>query len=368
MKSQLNNLTSRIKTTNIFILNVILMNYQFEKMNFNKNIIILSLFFFLLSCKSNQKKEIYTSIQGETMGTYYNIKYKSDIDLKPQIDKELIRINDELSTYIPTSTISKFNKAEKGIKIDKSDLWKNIIKAKKINTYSNGFYDPTVMPLVNYWGFGYKGHKKIKSIDSVKINKLLESVGFEKIEMINIGTDSINLIKKTDGLQLDLSSIAKGYGVDMIGNLIKEKGIKDYLVEIGGEIVCSGLSPSDKNWIIGINTPEEKASINDLILKKQLYNKALATSGNYRNFYSVNGNKYSHTINPKTGFPERSNLLSSTIIANDCMTADALATACMAYGLENSIKMISQLDSIEACFIYLDDNKDMKVYMSDGFK
>ena len=344
------------------------MNYQLEKMNFNKNIIILSLFFLLLSCKSNEKKEVYTTIQGETMGTYYNLKYKSDIDLKPQIDEELIRINDELSTYIPTSTISKFNKSENGITIAKSDLWENIIKAKEILTLSNGYYDPTVMPLVNYWGFGYVGHEKVKYIDSLKINKLLEHVGFEKIEMTNNGTDSINLIKQTNDLQIDLSSIAKGYGVDKIGNLIKEKGINDYLVEIGGEVICSGLSPSNKNWVIGVNTPDEKASVNELILKKQLYNRALATSGNYRNFYSVNGNKYSHTINPKTGFPERSNLLSSTIVANDCMTADALATACMAYGLENSIKMISKLDSIEACFIYLDDKMEMKVYMSDGFE
>jgi len=218
------------------------------------------------------------------------------------------------------------------------------------------------MPLVNYWGFGYTGHKKPDSIDSTIINKILTKVGFDKIELIIVNKDSILVKKKIPGVQLDFSSIAKGYGVDVIGRLIRDTGTNDYLVEIGGEIVTSGLSPSGKKWVVGINTPRDNAKTNDLILDIDISDKALATSGNYRNFFDINGHKYSHTINPKTGFPQRSNLLSVSIITKDCMTADALATACMVSGFKWSKDIIENNDSIQGILIYLNNNKEMKVF------
>ncbi len=332
-------------------------------MKFNINFIITVLFFSLLSCSNKNKIPQYKSISGKTMGTFYHIKYKGNIDLKNKIDSALIEINNELSTYIDTSTITAFNKSDTGIVISKtSGFWQNIVKAKNIYNISNGYYDPTVMPLVNYWGFGYTGHKKPDKIDSSKIKKILLSVGFDKVELINLKTDSIFVKKKNPYVQLDFSSIAKGYGVDKIGELIHAQGNNNYLVEIGGEIVSSGISPSGKKWTVGINTPSENASITDLLLDIEISDKALATSGNYRNYYDINGHKYSHTINPKTGFPERSNLLSVSIITKDCMTADALATACMVSGLDWAKDIIEKNDSIQGILIYLDNNKEMKVF------
>ncbi|HHH52115.1 MAG TPA: FAD:protein FMN transferase, partial [Bacteroidetes bacterium] len=320
------------------------------------------LFLFFASCSSNTGKVKYTSLEGKTMGTYYHIKYKGSKNLKGEIDKKLIKINNELSTYIDSSTISLFNKSDSGIVVDKGDFWKNFSKAKEIYEISNGKYDPTVMPLVNYWGFGYSGHRKPDKVDSLKINKILNTVGLDKIKVIKLNNDSFYLKKSIPEIELDFSSIAKGYGVDQIGKLILDNGIADFLVEIGGEIICSGSSPSGKKWVVGINTPKDNAAINEIMLNISLQNKALATSGNYRNFYDINGHKYSHTINPKTGFPEQSNLLSASIITGDCMTADAMATACMVSGYEWSKKLIESNDSINGILIYLDNNKNMKTY------
>lgn len=333
-------------------------------MNFCFRICILFIIVFH-SCKNDNILIKYSTLQGKTMGTYYNITYKGTQDIQKDIDQELQRVNNKLSTYIPTSTISKFNKSIDGIKVPKKDLFVNVQKAKELYSLSNGYYDPSVMPLVNYWGFGYTGHEKVTSIDSFKIDSLIKFIGFDKINFVPISIDSIFLHKRNKQVQLDLSSIAKGYGVDQIAKLLEENNIKDYLVEIGGEVYCSGLSPKGKKWVLGVNTPKENAATNEIILKKELSNQAMATSGNYRNFYNANGNKYSHTINPKTGFPERSNLLSATIITSDCMTADAFATACMVSGLKWSKKIIENTDSIQGILIYLNNNNKMEVWQKD---
>ncbi len=326
------------------------------------NILFFLLLLLVFSCKNEPKTINYTSIHGNTMGTTYHITYKGKVNLKKEIELELNRINNELSTYIPTSTISRFNQSDSGLVIDKKYLYNNILKARKIYDLSDGYYDPTVMPLVNYWGFGYKGHKKISKVDSNKIDSIVKYVGFDKITQEKHSEDSVFLKKNNKNVQIDLSSIAKGFGVDKIAELIQSKGIIDYLVEIGGEIYCSGVSSSGKKWVLGINTPKENAPTTELILKKSLTDKAMATSGNYRNFYNVDGHEYSHTINPKTGFPERSNLLSVSIITSDCMTADALATACMVSGYDWSKNILEKTDSIEGILIYLNNDKKMKVW------
>ncbi len=309
----------------------------------------------------------YIYVTGETMGTTYNIKYNSKENFQKEIDKELKRINDEVSTYIPASTISKFNTSNSGIVVDSSDFYINLIKAMEVYKLSDGYYDVTVMPLVNYWGFGYTGHEDVEKIDSNEVKELLKRVGSEKIKITSQGKGKILVQKIKKEVQLDFSSIAKGYGVDKIGELLAKKGIKDYMVEIGGEVVSSGKSPRGTEWVIGINTPSESASPQDVILEVEISGKGLATSGNYRNFHNNAGKKYGHTINPKTGYPEQSNLLSASIIADDCMTADALATACMASGLNKSKEIIKKLNNVEACFIYTNDNGEFQVYKTPGF-
>jgi len=334
----------------------------------NINIILATtiLFFTISACKNEKTSVNYIDLHGKTMGTTYNIKYKSTINLKKEIDDELVRINNQLSTYIKSSTISKFNQSDTGIIINKGDLWISIVNAKNIFELSNGFYDPTIMPLINYWGFGYTGHNKRENIDSVVIDSILEFIGFDKINIINQGHGNIYLKKENSKVQIDLSSIAKGYGVDKIGEILKSKNINNYLVEIGGELSCSGLSPSNKEWTIGVNTPSYNLSVSEFIIQKKLSNKAMATSGNYRNYYNVKGKKYGHTINPKSGFPESSNLLSATIITNNCMTADALATACMVSGLTWSKNMINKIDSIDGILIFSNMDNEMEVWKKNS--
>lgn len=322
----------------------------------------------LLSCNNSKNiSQPYIYLSGETMGTTYNIKYNGKKNFQKEIDNELKRVNDEVSTYISTSTISKFNTSTDGIIVDSTDFYINLIKAMEVYKLSDGYYDVTVMPLVNYWGFGFTGHEDVEKIDSNAVRELLKKVGSQNISIIAKGNGKFLIQKANRGVQLDFSSIAKGYGVDKIGELLAKQGIKDYMVEIGGEVVSSGKSPRGTEWVIGINTPTETASPQDVLIEVEISGKGLATSGNYRNFHNSSGKKYGHTINPKTGFPEQSNLLSSTIIADNCMTADALATACMASGLNKSKEMIKKLNNIEACFIFTNEKGEFQVFKTPGF-
>lgn len=336
-------------------------------MQIYKNLYLFSLIL-LLSCNNSLNiSQSYTYITGETMGTTYNIKYNSKENFQKEIDLELKRINNEVSTYIPGSTISKFNTSTSGITVDSTDFFINLLKAIEVYKLSDGYYDVTVMPLVNYWGFGYTGHENVEKVDSNEIKELLKKVGSGMISIVPKGKNNFLIQKSNKEVQLDFSSLAKGYGVDKIGELLAKKGVNDYMVEIGGEVVSSGKSPRGTEWVIGINTPSETASPQDVIIEVEISGKAVATSGNYRNYHENSGKKYGHTINPKTGFPEQSNLLSASIIANDCMTADALATACMASGLEKSKELIKKLNNIEACFIYINDKGEFQIYKTTGF-
>ncbi len=337
-------------------------------MRISKHIFLVVIVIYFTSCKDKTVSLHDYYLQGQTMGTSYNIKYRGEKNLQKEIDEELLVVNNRLSTYIPTSTISKFNQSEKGIAIDKSYFWDNVVGASKIYEISKGLYDPTVMPLINYWGFGYKENGISDKVDSFKVDSILSFVGFDKIKLVEINGDSVFVEKKFKETELDFSSIAKGYGVDKVSELLESNKVQNYMVEIGGELRCRGLSPSNNPWTVGINTPKEGASLEDLILKKKLHDEAMATSGNYRNFYEMNGRTYSHTINPRTGFPERSKLLSATVTSKNCMMADAIATACMVSGLEVSKKIISEFENTEVCLIYLDDDMRMQIYYSEGFK
>ena len=307
---------------------------------------------------------IYHVVEGETMGTYYRINYSDTLDFKLEFDSILLEINMEVSTYIPASSISKFNTGENGMVLEQGVFLDNYLLSKKIYQKSDGYYDPTIMPLVNYWGFGYSGKNQVMNIDSIQILEITSYVGLDKISETKTET-GIELIKSNPKIELDFSSVAKGYAVDIIADFLKSKGIHNYLVDIGGEMSIKGLNPRGNAWSIGINTPKEGGSMTESIDYISLSDHGIATSGNYRNYYEINGRKVSHTINPKSGFPERSNLLSVTIIAPTCAEADAMATACMVMGLEKASKMIGQESSLDACFVYTEEGEFQVKYLNN---
>lgn len=311
----------------------------------------------------------YIKLRGETMGTYYAVTYRDSLerDLKSSIDSLLFALNLEVSTYIDTSVISRFNQTAEGMNFTGKELHfiQNLIKSREIYALSDGAFDPTVMPLVNYWGFGYSGKDKVNQVDSLEVSRLKSLVGLSAL----IGLDTMGpgrLSKPKPEVQLDFSAIAKGHGVDLVGMYLRSQGIVDFLVDIGGESLASGKSPRNGAWRIGINIPLEEAAVNALYSSLELTDRAMATSGNYRNLYEVNGVKYSHTINPRTGYPERRRLLSASIIAEDCMTADALATTCMVIGVEKAKELIGSLSGVDAYLIFSAEDGTMTDWSSPG--
>lgn len=263
------------------------------------------------------------------------------------------------STYEPESTISKVNRNEP-VKLG-PEFISCFERAMEISEITNGAFDITAGSLINAWGFG-PGEKEKMTPEIVESLKQL--TGFKKIQIKN---KKIN--KGNPNIKIDMNAISKGFTSDLIANFLKEKGCKNYMVEIGGEVVASGENAKQKIWTIGISKPDEDlmVSTTDLQAKLQLPNKAMATSGNYRNFYVDDGKKYAHTIDPKSGYPVQHSLLSATVVANNCMTADAYATAFMVLGLDLGIEIARFVPEIEIFFIYADDNGNNQVYMSENF-
>jgi len=330
--------------------------------------LMLCFVLFFTNCKQANSPTVsaYRTLTGKTMGTTYMVKYSDHFatDYQAEIDVLLKEVNQYLSTYIPDSYISLFNKDKTGVQLPNSatgHFSRVFNSAKFIYQKTNGAFEPTVMPLVNYWGFGYTEKKAVTSADEEKISQLMQSIGFDKVNR-----DGGQYSKKHPDTQLDFSAIAKGYGVDVIAELLDSKGIQNYVVEIGGEVRAKGKNDRNAWWLTAINTPDSKAKLNDFKAKVSLKNNALATSGNYRNFYEVDGKKYAHTINPKTGYPEKNTLLSASIFAKDCMTADAYATACMVMGLDKAYKLISADSDLEGYFIYSDDKGEMQIKQTSG--
>ena len=340
-----------------------------------------SLFLFLIfvsACNSidQQSALSYVITHEHVMGTAYRITYADslDRDLQADIENLLSEINQEVSTYIDSSTISRFNQSETGIYLgyvmDPDDppernrhFLANFVTAQSVYKTSGGAFDPTVMPLVNYWGFGYAEKKAHTGNDTLVIDSLMGFIGFDRVTLQN------DTLRKSDpGVQLDFSAIAKGYAVDAAGRLLEGKGIRHYLVDIGGEIRAKGKNAKGNIWKIGINIPEEAASLTAIQTALPLDNRSVATSGNYRNFYEVDGVKYSHTISPKTGFPERNTLLSASVFAAECMIADAYATAFMVMGVDSAYELANRLPGIEAYFIYSLEAGLMDVKYTDGLE
>ncbi len=307
-----------------------------------------------------KKKNEYIDNEGFIHGTTYHISYDAPTDLHSKIRTVMRAVDASLSIYEKKSLISKINNNEPDVEVD--TLFVAVFdKAIEISEKTDGAFDITVAPFVNAWGFGFKNKEKV---DSMLIDSLKNYVGFEKVKIKNN-----RLIKSNPQTILDVSAIAKGFSVDQVSEYLDSENIANYMVEIGGEVRTKGMNPYGKLWRIGIDKPVDDPAaknreIQEVVL---LENLAVATSGNYRSFYFENGKKYAHTINPKTGFPVRHSLLSASVFAKDCMTADAFATAFMVLGIDKSMKIVIKNKNIEAYFIFEKDGKTA-TWSSDGVK
>jgi thiamine biosynthesis lipoprotein len=319
------------------------------------------LVFVVWKYRESQKPDLVT-LQGTTMGTIgYTVKYlaKSSGNYQPEIDSILEDFNQSLNHYRPESEVSKFNRDS--VFVFTSPYFYSVLKrSREVFEKSDGAFDPTISPLINAWGFG-PGKKE--NPDSARIDSLRLIIYFHNIEF-----DTEKVWKKKKGIQLDFSAIAKGQGVDVIVEFLQSKGIENIFVEIGGEVRCTGKNDKGEEWIIGIVDPRTELTHTEMFGTVFLDNKSMATSGNYYNYFEQNGRRIVHTINPATGYPEISNLLSASVIANHCMTADAYATAFMVMGLEKSISMIENDETLDAILIYSKSDGSLDYYASDGIK
>ena len=299
----------------------------------------------LILNESKQEQPQYRTAQGLVFGTRYNVTYLYNADLQPDIDHTLALVDSALSMFNAESTISAVNRSE-SIQVTDTMFLKVYRRAMEISAMTGGAFDITVAPAVNAWGFGFKHAENIRQ---ATIDSLMEITGYHKIH------EQDGLITKDDPrIMLDCSAIAKGFGSDMVAAMFRSKGINDFMVEIGGEIVVAGHNPKGNLWGIGISKPvDDSLSINnELQTVIKVSDIAMATSGNYRNFYVKNGRKYAHTIDPHTCMPVSHSLLSATVLAADCATADALATSMMVMGLDSAQALLSRHPEFQAYLIY----------------
>ncbi len=310
---------------------------------------------------SNTPETDSIEINGFAQGTTYHIAYISNTgeNFQRSIDSLLIEIDNSLSTYNKKSIITSFNNADSVCEVDK--MFMDVFnRSKKVYRETDGAFDPTVAHLVNAWGFGFKN---LANTDSSTIDSLLQFVDFDAITI-----EKNTAIKTNKNLMLDFNAIAQGYSVDVIASFLSDKGIDNYMVEIGGEVKARGKNKDNKLWRIGIDKPTENQTERTLEAVANLNNKALATSGNYRKFYEKDGIKYSHTLNPKTGYPVQHSLLSATVITDNCALADAYATVFMVVGLEKAKEILNQKKNLQAVLIFENEKKELETFISEDLK
>lgn len=352
-----------------------------------KNIIKASLLlggFFVLGCSNlptgDAIQSEYLKVSGYAQGTTYTVIYSDSLqhDFARSIDSVLVRFDSSLSTYKPNSIVSRFNTSDSGVDIDL--VFKRMIgHAFYVYKLSEQTFDPSINPLLSYWGFNKELIENPDTIDEIRIVELLSLKGFDKLEFIygegiTYPIDQLQFssyagggfLKKPKNLEVNFNAIAQGFSVDLIGEFLKIKGVKNYMVEVGGEANVLGVNQDGNPWRLGVDKPifnkerELQAVVN-------LAEGALATSGNYRKFYVKDGKKYAHTINPKTGFPVEHNLLSATVLAPSCWMADGIATACMVNGVEWTKEFADSNSDVEVFLIY-DVDGTITTYSSIGMK
>ncbi len=302
--------------------------------------------------------------RGEALGTTYNIIYlgNAKLDFQAEIDSVFTVVNKSLSTYIPDSDISRINRGDSLVVVDR--MFQEVFElSRKVHKQTKGYFDPTVGTLVNAWGFG-PGEQI--SMDSLTVDSLLQYVGFNKVSI----SPQNRVIKQNPNIYFDFNAIAKGYAIDRLAVMLDNKGIENYLVEVGGEVVAKGINlEKEKPWVVGIDDPQAEMG-RQMKLLINMSDRALASSGNYRKYRvdSISGKKYVHTIDPISGYTKNSNTLGVTILANDCATADAYATAFMAMDLHEAFKVINYNKDLEAYIIYLDEKGVTQEFLTKGFK
>ncbi|UKK56316.1 FAD:protein FMN transferase [Prevotella communis] len=289
----------------------------------------------LVSCAQKE----YRQNSNFVFGTIYNITYQSDKDLQQEIETELMKVDGEFSMFNPQSTVARINSGDSTV--ERSEMFNEIYQlAQTVNRETDGAFDITVAPLVNAWGFGFK-HEQLPTPEQV---------------------DSLLQLRN----QMDFSAIAKGYGCDVVARLLESHGIHNYMVEIGGEVVVSGKNAKGDDWHIGITKPtDDSLSVEgEMQTVLSITDHAMATSGNYRNFYYQGGRKYAHTIDPRTGYPVQHSLLSATVLADNCATADAYATSFMVLGVEGAKAVLARHPELMAYLIYADEKGQLATWAS----
>lgn len=306
------------------------------------------------------KKQEYFFNEGGAQGTSFHITYQANQSFSEEIDSVLKAFDMSLSAWEPNSILSRINRNDSTVIADEM-VCEVFNKALEVNKASDGMFDITVGPLVKAWGFYNKTHAVH---DSARILQLLKFVGMDKVHLLGG-----KIIKESDSIILDVNAIAQGYSVDVVSKFLEKQNIKNYCVEIGGELKAEGKNPKGNKWRVGIDKPIDGSMTPGAELQTiiELHNKAMATSGDYRKFIIENGIKYAHHLNPKTGYPAKNTLLSATIITNDCITADAYGTACMVLGLEKSVGLLKE-KGLDGYLIYSDDNGKLQTYITENLK
>lgn len=307
-----------------------------------------------------KKQPPFRTNEGMVFGTIYKITYQHNDDLQNEIKAAMMEVDNSLSPYNPNSIITRINHNEDTVLNEHFLHVFNL--AQQISTETEGAFDITVAPLVNAWGFGFK-HSI--DIDPNVIDSLRQFVGYQKIKL-----EDGKIVKEDARTMLDCSAIAKGYGVDRVARLLDQKGVQHYMVDIGGEVVLKGKNPRMKTWRIGINKPvEDSLSVNqELQTILEVSGVGMATSGNYRKFYYKDGKRYAHTIDPRVGTPVQHNILSATVIAKDCTTADAYATAFMVMGLEEAKAFCEAHPELHAYFICDGEGDSYEIFATPGME
>jgi thiamine biosynthesis lipoprotein len=311
-----------------------------------------------------------TVLNGRTMGTTYQVKIVSRPwqvpgDLGRMIDRQLSAINQSMSTYRPDSELNRFN-AQQAVNrpLELSPHMRQVVAtAAHIHKMTGGAWDGTVDPLVKLWGFGSQGRRDTLP-EPETVQALLARIGFHRLRLDADG----RLAKQHPEVTLDLASIAKGYGVDVVARLLRSQGLTDFLVEIGGEVIASGRRLDGGLWRVGINTPDDRASGNAVYRVVNLPAKALATSGDYRNFFTIDGVRYGHVIDPRTGYPVRNGVVSATVVADNCTLADGLATGLMVMGPASGLALVDRLDGIECLIVTRRADGTLSDHFSKGFR
>jgi len=319
--------------------------------------LIIGLAFFA-SCEKPPKKIV---LQGLAQGSYYAVTYydAGNRNFQPNIDSIFHAVDMSVNLWVDSSVISKVNRNEE-VTLD-SIFINNFNIAQKAAQLSDGYFDPTISPIVSAWGFSYKSGD---SITPQLIDSLKQLVDYRKIRIENG-----KVIKENPDMKLDFNAIAQGYTSDLIAAFLESRGINNYLVDTGGEIMARGSKPNGQPWIVGIEKPAENWDSEQVVQTRiALRDKGLVTSGSTRKYVERNGRRYSHCIDPKTGYPLEHNVLSATVLAENSVWADALASICMVMGMEKSLPLIESMDGVEAFYNFVNEQNKLETFATEGFR